>query len=372
MRSTMQPHPFRTCHAFVLSSFHFARGQTRPNLTRRRPRVKSCGLNAENPSAARSLDDLLQSLRTRHYSSDSPKDRPARLQPSVTESNPATVYLVGTGPGDPGLLTLRALYLISHADVVLYDRLVSDSILSFVNPAATMIYVGKQAGFHTRSQQDIHLLLSFFASSQRTVIRLKGGDPFIFGRGGEETDFLEQCGVRVVAVPGITAASGISASLGIPLTMRGLATSVQYLTGHVASGANIQLGPVSNLTTYVIYMGLAQFTNIESQLIESGLDPSTPAVAVERGTTLEQRSIAAPLNKFSDMIQDAAFQSPTLIIIGQVVKLSPIWENQGVVVVGTDLQPHQTTSFTNISDPTLQRALRAITEYSTPPGSEGV
>lgn len=234
-----------------------------------------------------------------------------------------------------------------------------------------MIYVGKQSGFHTRSQQDIHLLLSFFASSQRIVIRLKGGDPFIFGRGGEETDFLEQCGVRVVAVPGITAASGVSAVLNIPLTMRGLATSVQYLTGHVASGANFELGPVSNLTTYVIYMGLAQLPNIQSQLIEGGIDPSTPAVAVERGTTLDQRSVAAPLYKLSHIVQNASFQSPTLIVIGRVVKLSPIWEKRGTVIVGNEHQLDQGMCFTDIEDPNLKRAFEAINSYTLPADSEG-
>lgn len=351
----------QTQNAFIPSLSLRAFRQARPNLVQR-SQIACCDANKNDQH---SLDVLLKSLRARHYSSPA-TNRESNSQSQTTESTPATVYLVGTGPGDPGLLTLRALYLISRADVVLYDRLVSDSILSFVNSGATMIYVGKQSGFHTRSQQDIHLLLSFFASSQRIVIRLKGGDPFIFGRGGEETDFLEQCGVRVIAVPGITAASGVSAVLNIPLTMRGLATSVQYLTGHVASGANFELGPVSNLTTYVVYMGLAQLPTIQSQLIEGGIDPSTPAVAVERGTTLDQRSVAAPLCSLSHIVQNASFQSPTLIVIGRVVKLSPIWEKRGTVIVGNEHQLDQGMCFTDIEDPNLKRAFEAINSYTLP------
>lgn len=247
---------------------------------------------------------------------------------SVATSNVSTVYLVGTGPGDPGLLTLRALQLMSKADVVLYDRLVSDSIMSFVNRHATMIYVGKEAGFHTRPQHDIHLLLSFFAQKNSLVIRLKGGDPFLFGRGGEETDFLEKSGIRVVAIPGITAASGIAAAIGVPLTMRGYATSVRYLTGHVASGPNIDFGPVDRFTTYVIYMGLSQFDAIASEMIKNGLDPDTPSVAVERGTTPQQRLVSAHLERLPSLIVGAHLKSPTLIIVGLVVSLAPCWDSR--------------------------------------------
>lgn len=360
-----QDHLPRIHATFVPSLFRPACSRIRPNLTQR-TQVACCDVNRDGQH---SLDTLLQSLRARQLSNPNVQHAP-HLRSHENGSKPATVYLVGTGPGDPGLLTLRALSLISRADVVLYDRLVSDSILSFVNSGATMIYVGKQSGFHTRPQQDIHLLLSFFASSQRIIIRLKGGDPFIFGRGGEETDFLERCGVRVVAVPGITAASGISAALNIPLTMRGLATSVQYLTGHVASGTNFEVGPVSNLTTYVIYMGLAQFPNIQSQLITGGIDPSTPAVAVERGTTPDQRCVAAPLCELPQVVHDAAFQSPTLIIVGRVVKLSPMWEKQSVVIHGNEQHVDQGITFTNIDDPNLRRALGAINTHTVPNDDE--
>ncbi len=154
---------------------------------------------------------------------------------------PGAVYLVGTGPGDPGLLTLRAVQLMQTADVVMYDRLVSEDILELVHPGALMVYVGKQRGFHTRTQEEIQELLGFFAGEGATVVRLKGGDPFVFGRGGEEVQHLGALGVSVHVVPGITAAAGIAAELGIPLTHRGLATSVRFLTGHSREGGEDQL-----------------------------------------------------------------------------------------------------------------------------------
>lgn len=337
-----------TSHPSLISSFsswaptrtHHARPLV---CTKSRPlRLPINASSAQDTTQPHSLDTLLQTLRDRRTS---PLQQQQQQQKQETNSSADTVYLVGTGPGDPGLLTLRALQLINRADVVLYDRLVSQDILSFVNPRANMVYVGKEAGFHTRSQHDIHLLLEFFAASRRLVIRLKGGDPFVFGRGGEETDFLEKCGIRVVAVPGITAASGIAAQLGIPLTMRGVATSVRYVTGHVASGTDVDFGHVDMQTTYVIYMGLAQLPSIADQFIRSGLDPQTPAVAVERGTTPEQRVLAAPLIQLSVLVADAALHSPTLIIVGQVVALAACWEQQGQLVEGDYwqqlLQQHQ-------------------------------
>ncbi|KAK9850443.1 hypothetical protein WJX84_011166 [Apatococcus fuscideae] len=161
-------------------------------------------------------DHLLQLLRARQSS-------PAEC--------PGEVYLVGTGPGDPGLLTLKAVQLLQTADVVLYDRLVSTDILKLIHNGARMVYVGKESSFHTRTQDEIHELLCQFAQEHVTVVRLKGGDPYVFGRGGEELQYLEERGVQVHCIPGITAASGISAELGIPLTHRGMATSVRFLTG---------------------------------------------------------------------------------------------------------------------------------------------
>lgn len=285
--------------------------------------------NDDITSDPHSLDSLLTVLR----SSTSPTS-------SSSSSSSSTVYLVGTGPGDPGFLTMRAVQLMQRAHVVLYDRLVSQSILHYVNNDAIMIYVGKEAGFHTRTQSDIHLLLSHFSRSpsHSIIVRLKGGDPFVFGRGGEETDFLEQCGTRVVAVPGITAASGIAAALGIPLTMRGYATSVRFLTGHVVTGTNLQFGHVDMDTTYVVYMGLGQLQAIANHLVKQGLSSDVPAVAVQKGTTDEQRVIAAPLCKLYDLVTNERFHSPTLIVIGSVVSLAACWiEHKEQVIEGYNL-----------------------------------
>ncbi|EFN51184.1 hypothetical protein CHLNCDRAFT_141338 [Chlorella variabilis] len=251
-------------------------------------------------------------------------------QQQEQQQRPGVVWLVGTGPGDPSLLTLKAVRLMQTADVVLYDRLVSEDILGMVHPGALLVYVGKQRGFHTRSQEEIHELLGLFAGQGASVLRLKGGDPYVFGRGGEEVQYLEQRGVTVRAVPGITAASGISAELGIPLTHRGLATSVRFLTGHSREGGEGELGATVAAaadphTTLVVYMGLGTLPSLTAQLQASGLDLGTPAVAVERGTTPEQRAVYAPLGQLQARVAAAALASPTLIVIGQVVSLAPGW-----------------------------------------------
>lgn len=290
-----------------------------------------------------SIDTLLEKLR--HTSSSTPAS-------ASTHNASGTVYLIGTGPGDVGLLTLHALRLMRRATIVLYDRLVSESILNLLNPSATLIYVGKEAGFHTRTQDDIHLLLSFFAStttsssssdSSPCVIRLKGGDPFIFGRGGEEVEFLRRAGgFNIVTIPGVTAASGIAAQLGMPLTMRGFATSVQYLTGHLTSGPSTNcdfgggLQNLNTLTTYVVYMGLGHFDAVAAYMQAHGLAADTPCVAVQNGTTAQQRVVAAPLADMPHVVKVNAFQSPTLFVVGSVVSLSWCWNEQlrGTVVEG--------------------------------------
>lgn len=243
------------------------------------------------------------------------------------------VFLVGTGPGDPELLTLKAVRLMEEADVVLYDRLVSQDILGLVNPGALMVYVGKQQSYHTRTQEEIHKLLQVFASEGATVVRLKGGDPYIFGRGGEEVEYLEARGVKAVAVPGITAAAGISAELGIPLTHRGLATSVRFLTGHAREGGQNDIEEALSTsydahTTLVIYMGLGTLKMTSQFLMQCGLARNTPAVAVERGTTPQQRTVWAPLEELHEKVEEMELRSPTLIIIGKVVSLASDWKRQ--------------------------------------------
>eukprot|EP00250_Pteridium_aquilinum_P021548 c25162_g1_i1 orf=368-1528(+) len=239
------------------------------------------------------------------------------------------VFLVGTGPGDPDLLTVKALKLMQTADLVLYDRLVSTEILDLVHAGARLLYVGKTAGYHSRTQDEIHQLLLSFAEAGATVLRLKGGDPLVFGRGGEEMDFLQQRGVQVRVVPGITAASGIAAELGIPLTHRGAANSVRFLTGHSRKGGIDPLFIEEQVadpdSTLVVYMGLSTLPSLATKLMSSGLPADTPAVAVERGTTAYQRTVFAELQDLPSKVAAAQLVSPTLIFIGRVVALSPSW-----------------------------------------------
>ncbi|MED6180661.1 S-adenosyl-L-methionine-dependent uroporphyrinogen III methyltransferase, chloroplastic [Stylosanthes scabra] len=242
---------------------------------------------------------------------------------------PGNVFLVGTGPGDPELLTLKAVRVIKGADLLLYDRLVSNDVLELVAPHARLLYVGKTAGYHSRTQEEIHELLLSFAEAGATVVRLKGGDPLVFGRGGEEMDFLQQQGIQVKVIPGITAASGIAAELGIPLTHRGIANSVRFLTGHSRKGGTDPLFVAENAadpdSTLVVYMGLSTLPSLAQKLICHGLSPETPAAAIERGTTPQQRTVFAELKDLSEKITSAGLVSPTLIIIGKVVELSPFW-----------------------------------------------
>ncbi|GFR45302.1 hypothetical protein Agub_g6660 [Astrephomene gubernaculifera] len=247
--------------------------------------------------------------------------------PSAT---PGEVFLVGTGPGDPGLLTLRAAQLMATADVVLYDRLVSDEILQLVNPGARMVYVGKTAGYHTRRQEEIHELLLAFAEAGALVVRLKGGDPYVFGRGGEEVQYLTSHGIRVHCVPGITAAAGICAELGIPLTHRGVATSARFLTGHSREGGEEALEEAFQLaadphTTLIVYMGLQTLATLTQHLLAAGASPDTPAVAVERGTTPQRRVVYGTVSELHGLAAAAGLRTPTLILIGHVVGLSPGW-----------------------------------------------
>ncbi|KAI9116588.1 hypothetical protein K1719_012755 [Acacia pycnantha] len=239
------------------------------------------------------------------------------------------VFLVGTGPGDPELLTLKAVRIIKNADLLLYDRLVSNDVLDLVGPDAKLLYVGKTAGYHSRTQEEIHELLLSFAEAGATVVRLKGGDPLVFGRGGEEMDFLQQQGIHVKVIPGITAASGIAAELGIPLTHRGISTSVRFLTGHSRKGGTDPLFVAENAadpdSTLVVYMGLSTLPALAKKLMDHGLSPQTPAAAIERGTTPQQRSVFSELKDLAEEISLAQLVSPTLIIIGKVVALSPSW-----------------------------------------------
>ena len=233
------------------------------------------------------------------------------------------VYLVGAGPGDPELLTLKALRLMQQADVVIYDRLVSDPIMELCRRDAEKIYVGKARSNHAVPQEGINALLVKYAQEGKRVCRLKGGDPFIFGRGGEEIEELFAAGVAFQVVPGITAASGCSAYAGIPLTHRDYAQSVRFLTGHLKEGSP-EL-PWRELVyenqTLVLYMGLVGLEKICQKLIAHGQRPDMPVALVSKGTTPEQKVVVGTLADIASKVTEHQIQAPTLTIIGEVVRL---------------------------------------------------
>ena len=280
----------------------------------------------ENPDERRIFwEDLYASPLKEQVFNDNIAEADRLIEQALIEwkTPKGEVYLVGAGPGDPELLTLKALRLMQQADVVIYDRLVSPPILDLCRRDATKIYVGKARSNHSVPQDGINALLVEYAAQGKRVCRLKGGDPFIFGRGGEEIQELFAAGVAFQVVPGITAASGCSAYAGIPLTHRDYAQSVRFLTGHLKEGSP-EL-PWNELVyenqTLVLYMGLVGLERICAQLIAHGQRPNMPVALISKGTTPDQKVVVGTLADIASKVTEHQIQAPTLTIIGEVVKL---------------------------------------------------
>jgi uroporphyrin-III C-methyltransferase len=234
------------------------------------------------------------------------------------------VYLIGSGPGDPELLTLRAARILAQADAVVYDHLVGTGVIDWLPEKLERIYVGKEPGRHTLPQAQINTLLVRLAKQGRVVVRLKGGDPFVFGRGGEEIEELVACGVPFEIVPGITAASGMAAYAGIPLTHRDLAQSCVFVTGHLKDGGCELDWPAlaRPRQTVVVYMGMGSLAQICRRLVEHGLPGETPAAVVRNATNTDQVTILGDLATLPRLAADRAVSPPALIVVGETVALA--------------------------------------------------
>jgi uroporphyrin-III C-methyltransferase len=243
--------------------------------------------------------------------------------PPRASSLPGTVYLVGSGPGDPELMTLKAARLVREADVIVYDHLGAENVLDLARPEAEKIYAGKEASNHALPQEEINVLLVRLAKEGKRVVRLKGGDPFIFGRGGEEIETLAEHGVPFEVVPGVTAASGCGSYAGIPLTHRDHSQICVFATGHLKDGSvNLDWKALARPNqTVVFYMGIGGADEICRQLMENGLPADHPAAVVQHGTSRRQRVLTATLGTLAAEINKSDIRPPALIIIGTVVTL---------------------------------------------------
>lgn len=292
---------------------------------RYRDRVKARFSNERD--RRRFWDRVLQGTAAEHIFSGQFEEAEAAIErelaPGALDEDRGEVYLVGAGPGDPDLLTFRALRLMQQADVVVYDRLVAEPILNMTRRDARRIYVGKERDNHAMRQEEINRLLADLAKEGHRVLRLKGGDPFIFGRGGEEIDTLAAEGIPFQVIPGITAASGCACYAGIPLTHRDYAQSVTFVTGHLKDGTiNLNWSQLAQPgQTLVFYMGLVGLTVIVRELMAQGVSPDMPVALVQQGTTHLQRVYSGTLGTILDVVDRDPPKPPTLIIVGEVVRL---------------------------------------------------
>jgi len=272
-------------------------------------------------------EDVLQGPLVERVLSGQEQSARALLQDLIDQENGTVnkgeVFLVGGGPGDPDLLTFRALRLMQQCDVCVYDKLVSPEVMELVRRDAELIYVGKSRDQHTLPQEEINVLLAKLALQGKRVLRLKGGDPFIFGRGGEEIETLMEYGIPFQVVPGITAANGVSSYAGIPLTHRDYSQACLFITGHLKDGSlDLDWEAMARpRQTVVIYMGLVGLAQICEQLIKHGVSPDMPVAVVQQGTTQRQKVVTATLADLSEKVVEAGLKAPCLTIIGEVVHL---------------------------------------------------
>lgn len=292
---------------------------------RRKSVQRALGILARRPFWERIVSGLVGSRVLAGDEVGAEKAFESELRTSHLTTSPTTgrnglgeVYLIGAGPGDPDLLTLRALQLLQQADVVLYDRLVPDAVLERSRRDAERIFVGKETGDHS-AQDRIHELLVQHASKGLRVARLKGGDPFVFGRGGEEIEVLTRHGIPYISVPGITAALGASSYAGIPLTHRRLAQSVTFVAGHVLADESLDWRALAgSRQTVVFYMGVSHLDGIVAKLRDAGASADRPAAIVERATLPEQRTVRGTLETIAVLARDAEVKAPALLIVGDV------------------------------------------------------
>ena len=299
-----------------------ATGRLAEFLGRRRARVRE--LVPDIDSRRRLWDNVLDGNVPAHVASGDERAADVELERLAAGGAPSGfVSLVGAGPGDPDLLTLKALRALQRADVIYYDNLVSPAVLDLSRRDAKRVYVGKRRAFAGTRQADINALLLADAQHGLRVARLKGGDPFIFGRGGEEIETLRRHGIDFEVVPGITAALGCAAYAGIPLTHRNWAQSVRFVTGHLRNDVvNLDWPELAKPDqTLVVYMGLVGLRQLTARLIEHGMAPETPSATISRGTLEDQAVVAAPISRLAQAVEEADLPGPTTTIIGRVVDL---------------------------------------------------